>query len=359
MRQSKSVISVTGTNGKGSVIALCEAILLAAGYKVGAYYSPHVFDIGERIKINNIFYYLDSPVIPFDFRQFTQGAIDLFNQQHLDVVLLEVGIGARLDPVNLLIEPDISVITNVDLDHQDKLGDSLDSIGFEKAHLYRPHKPAIFGAENIPKTVVNYAEKIQAELLCYKKDFKYEIYDDHWEFINHNVTYENLPLPILTLHDAAIALETLSHLPVEMSRDAICHGLRTANLPGRFKIMTEPVMQIFDIAHNPAAALQLYNNLEKIPCRGKTYAVVGMLADKDIAGTLHPFKNRVQKWFVGTLDDPRAACAQQIGACLSNSVLFEDIHEAYQCALAEATPHDRLVIFGSSRTVGALCPDKN
>ena len=177
MLHSKPVISVTGTNGKGSTVAFCEAMLLAAGYNIGAYYSPHVFDPSERFKINN------QPIknIPCDsFRNMTHAAIELFNQSDLDALLFEVGIGARLDPVNLLIEPDVSVITNVDFDHQDKLGHNLESIGFEKAHLYRPNKPAIFGAENIPDSVVNYAKKIQAELSCYRKDFDYKIYDNHF-----------------------------------------------------------------------------------------------------------------------------------------------------------------------------------
>lgn len=349
MLHSKPVISVTGTNGKGSTVAFCEAILLAAGYKTGAYYSPHVFDPSERFKING----QGISGIPCDsFENMTQAAIDLFSQKNLnlDAMLFEVGIGARLDPVNLLIEPDVSVITNVDFDHQDRLGNNLESIGFEKAHLYRPHKPAIFGAENIPQSVLNYASTIKAELFCYKKNFDYKIYENHWEFNSSKVSYKNLPLPILTLHNAAIALETLSHFELPISEQAIQMGLRTANLPGRFKITAEPVMQIFDVAHNPASALLLAEKLKKLPCEGKTFAVVDIREDKDIPGTLRPLLKIVDGWLVAN---------KTIGAYLPDSVLFQDIDEAYQSALKRAGPKDRVVVFGSFKTVGALCPDKN
>jgi len=349
MLHSKPVISVTGTNGKGSTVAFCEAILLATGYKTGAYYSPHVFHISERVKING------KPITlatsdSFSFAEFTQQAIDLFNKTKLDAVILEVGIGARLDPVNLLINPDVSVITNVDFDHQDRLGNTLESIGLEKAHLYRSHKPAIFGAENIPHTVLDYASTIKAELFCYKKNFDYKIYDNHWEFNGSKVSYKNLPLPFLTLHNAAVALETLSHFGFPVSEQAIQIGLKTANLPGRFKIIAEPVMQIFDVAHNPSSALLLAKKLSKLPCEGKTFAVVDIRHDKDISGTLKPLLNTVDVWLVGS---------KIIGAYLPDSVLFQDIDEAYQSALKLAGPKDRVVIFGSFKTVGALCFDKS
>jgi dihydrofolate synthase/folylpolyglutamate synthase len=361
MLHSKPVLIVTGTNGKGSTLAFCEAILLAAGYKVGAYYSPHVFNPNERIKINN------KPtleVIPenFSFEKLTQKAITLFNQTDLDALLFEVGIGGRLDPVNLLIDPDVSVITNVDYDHQDRLGNSLEEIGLEKAHVCRPNKPSIFGSEHIPNSVLDYAKKINSQLYSYKKDFEYKIYENHWEFFNNTICYKNLPMPRLTLHDAAIALQALSYFPLKISLDAIKSGLETATLPGRFKVIVNTatqVTQIFDVAHNPASARLLSEKLDKLPFEGKTIAVLGMLKDKDIAGTIKPLFEKVDQWVVGSLKDPRAASCHEIGAYLPNSVLFEDIHEAYLYALNLANPKDRVVIFGSFRTVGALCPDQN
>ncbi len=356
MLHSKPVISVTGTNGKGSVLAFCESILLAQGYRVGAYYSPHVFDPSERFKING----QRISGIPCDsFETMTNVAVELFNKTELDALLFEVGIGARLDPVNICVEPDVSVITNIDFDHQDKLGNTLESIGFEKAHIYRPHKPAIFGAHHIPDSVVNYAQKIQAELFCYHKNFNYKIYENQWEFSNHKIHFKNLPLPNLSIHNAAIALETLCHFSLPVSEDAVHAGLKKANLPGRFKIISEPVTQIFDVAHNPGSALLLYEKIKAFPCQGKTYAVLGMLNDKDIAGTVKPFESMVERWFVGTLNDPRAATSEAIGAHVANSVLFDDILTAYHEALSVAKKEDRIIIFGSFRTVGALCPDKN
>ena len=360
MLHSKPVITIAGTNGKGSTVAFCEAILLAAGYKIGAYYSPHVFDLSERIKINN------KPISGLladsqDFSEKTQIALKEFEKYVLDVIILEVGIGGRCDPVNLLVEPDVSVITNIDYDHQNRLGNSLEKIGLEKAHVFRPNKPSIYGAESIPKAVVDYAQQINTQLFKYKESFNYKIYEDHWEFFspNKNINYKNLPIPdYLTLHDAAIALEALSHLPLDISLDSIKSGLKSAYLPGRFKVIQKPVLQIFDVAHNPASAVLLSHKLKKLSCKGKTFGVVGMLKDKDIPGTLEPLIPTIDNWIVGTLSDPRAATSEQIGAYLPNSVLFDDIHMAYHQALKLAGPNDRVVIFGSFRTVGALCPDR-
>jgi len=311
-----------------------------------------VFDPSERIKINN------TPVRGLlsdsqDFLEKTHIALKEFDKHSLDVVILEVGIGGRLDPVNLLVEPDISVITNIDFDHQERLGNSLDQIGLEKAHVYRPNKPSIFGSEFIPKSVIDYAHKINTELFRYNINFSYKVYEDHWEFISHkkNINYKNLPMPdYLTLHNAVIALETLSHLPLNITREHIKQGLTSAYLPGRFKIISHPVTQIFDVAHNPASALLLADKLKKLPCEGKTFSVVDIKLDKDIPGTLKPLLNTVDTWLVGS---------KTIGAYLPNSVLFDDIHIAYQQALKLAGPKDRVVIFGSFRTVGALCPDRN
>ncbi|HEV2613780.1 MAG TPA: Mur ligase family protein [Gammaproteobacteria bacterium] len=360
MLHSKPVITVTGTNGKGSTVAFCEAILLAAGYKIGAYYSPHVFHSSERVKINNKpISLLDSE--NFTFQEITHKAIELFNQSDLDALVLEVGIGGRLDAVNLLVEPDVSVITNIDFDHQDKLGHTREEIGLEKAYVYRPNKPSIYGSEYIPESVINYAQKINARLLRYKQAFDYKVYENHWEFFSNNkeINYKNLPIPYLTLHDAAIALEALSHFPLKISLENIQQGLKSAYLPGRFKVISKPVLQIFDVAHNPSSAVLLSQKLAKLPCEGKTIGVVGMLKDKDIPGTLKPLINVVDDWMVGSLDDPRGATCDQVGAYLPNSVLFQDIHEAYQAALKLAGPKDRVVIFGSFRTVGALCPDRS
>jgi len=367
MYLNKPVITITGTNGKGSCAAVCEAILSAQGYKVGCYTSPHLVKFNERIRYNNQSAsddeiqkaYIDiDPNLGY-FQQATQAALKIFESKNLDAYILEVGIGGRLDPVNLSVEPDVSIITSIDLDHMDRLGATREKIGFEKAHIFRSGKPAICGDENVPDSVRQYADKIKADLYYYKQNYFFEEFSDHWNWWNKSIRYENLALPKLYIQNIAAALQALSVFPCDISREAINIGLEKAFLPGRFQIISKPILQILDVAHNPASARLLAKRLKLLSCEGKTIAVIGMLKDKDIEGTLVPMLNLVDIWHVATIDDPRGASCVEIAKFIPNkSILFDNPTLAYQAALEKAAPNDRIIVFGSFRTVGEIMGEK-
>lgn len=365
MYLNKPVIMITGTNGKGSCAAVCEAILSAQGYKVGCYTSPHLVKFNERIRYNNQSVsdeeiqkaYQDiDPHLGY-FQQATQAALKIFATQNLDAFILEVGIGGRLDPVNLSVEPDVSVITSIDFDHMNRLGYTRDEIGLEKARIFRAHKPAICGDENMPDSVRQYADKIKAKLSVYQQDYFFEEFSDHWNWWNKEIVYKNLALPKLYINNIATTLQALSVFPLKISREAIDRGLEKVFLPGRFQVIYKPVLQIFDVAHNPASARLLLKNLEllnKSYPTEKTIAVVGMLKDKDISATVEPLLSLVDIWHVATVDDPRGASSKDMAKFVQNSVLFDCPILAYQAALEKAGPKDRILIFGSFRTVGEI-----
>lgn len=365
MYLNKPVITITGTNGKGSCAAVCEAILSAQGYKVGCYTSPHLVKFNERIRYNNQSASDDEiqkaykdidPNLGY-FQQATQAALKIFETKNLDAYILEVGIGGRLDPVNLNIEPDVSVITSIDFDHMDRLGNTRESIGLEKAHIFRANKPAICGDENLPDSVQQYADTIKANLFVYNLDYFFEEFSDHWNWWNKNIVYKNLVLPKLYIQNTATALQALSVFPLKISREAIDMGLEKAFLPGRFQVIYKPILQIFDVAHNAASARLLAKNLNRLnkSCpTEKTIAVVGMLKDKDISATLEPILPLVDIWHVATVDDPRGASNKEMAKYVDNSILFDSPIQAYQAALEKAGPNDCIIVFGSFRTVGEI-----
>lgn len=373
---------ITGTNGKGSCAAVCEAILSAQGYKVGCYTSPHLIKFNERIRYNNQSatdedisraYQDIDPHLGY-FQQATLAALKIFQEKNLDAYILEVGIGGRLDPVNLNAEPDVSVITSIDFDHAERLGNTREAIGFEKAHIFRAHKPAICGDENMPDSVRRYADNIKANLFVYQQDYFFEEFADsdfnanshahsgYWNWWNKDIGYKNLNLPKLYLPNVSTALQALSVFPLKISREAINIGLETVFLPGRFQIIEKPILQIFDVAHNAASARLLASNLQNF-CRhsresgnpeSKTIAVVGMLKDKDILATIEPLLSSVDIWHLATLDYPRAASSEEMAKFVQHGILYDNPVLAYRAALEKAGPNDRIVVFGSFRTVGEI-----
>jgi dihydrofolate synthase/folylpolyglutamate synthase len=362
MHHNKPVITITGTNGKGSCAAVCEAILLAQGYKVGCYTSPHLIKFNERIRYNGCSASDEEIEAAFQnvdknsgyFAQATCVALEIFKTQNLDVYILEVGIGGRLDPVNS-VEPDVSIITSIDLDHQERLGSTREAIGFEKAHIFRPHKPAVCGDKNVPDSVINYAKKINAHLTIYQQDYFYEIYKGSWTFWNKDTIYEKLPLSSVYIQNAAAALQALSFFSLTISREAINTGLKKVFLQGRCQIISKPVLQIFDVAHNAASAQLLAGRMSSLTYTGKTIGVVGMLKDKNITATLGPMLPHVDVWHTATIHDPRGASSQEMANFLpAGTELFESPLLAYQSALQKAGPADCIVVFGSFRTVGEV-----
>ncbi|MDC8445272.1 MAG: bifunctional tetrahydrofolate synthase/dihydrofolate synthase [Nitrosomonas sp.] len=382
------VITVGGTNGKGSVCAMTESILSAAGYRVGCYTSPHLLRYNERIRVNRKA--VDDRQIIEAFEQInrsrnkcgvsltyfefsTLAAMCLFELQRVDVAILEVGLGGRLDAVNIF-DPACAVLTNVALDHMDYLGDTREAIGFEKAGIFRSEKPAICADTNVPETVQQYAQAIGAQLIQLGQDFGFDAGMDHWDFWSKKGKRGALPLPALRgasqLINASTCLAALDALNdcLPVSMQAIRQGLLNIDLPGRFQVLATRPVTILDVAHNPAAAEVFAANLKLAKQKqgnsdGRTFAVFAMLQDKDIFGVVKALKDDIDIWLVAPLELPRGADTRNLLQNLYNSGLsrenhaiyeFENIEAAYVYACKQASNNDRICVVGSFHTVGAV-----
>ncbi len=326
------VIMVGGTNGKGSACMMLEAILHHAGYKVGCYTSPHLLRYNERVRIARAEAddaalarafavveaaraRVDVPLTYFEFG--TLAAMALFLEAKLDVVILEVGLGGRLDAVNVF-EPDCAMVMSVALDHMDYLGDTREKIGFEKAGIFRAGKPAIYAEAEPPQTLLDHAAKIGARLLLRGRDFDVKPAANHWGYQGPGGARHALPWPALRgayqLGNAAAciaALDTLrDRLPVTMND--IRSGLLTVENPGRFQVLPGQPTIILDVAHNPHAAQALAGSLKSLPRGGRTLAVFAMLGDKDATSVIAMLKPLVTQWFAAGIDGPRGATAESM-----------------------------------------------
>jgi dihydrofolate synthase/folylpolyglutamate synthase len=361
------VITVAGTNGKGSTCALMESILLDAGYKVGVYSSPHLIKYNERVRINgidasdeahsNAFFEIESQredvtLSLFEFG--TLAALYQFKQQQVDVVLLEVGLGGRLDATNV-VDHDVSVITSLAVDHVDWLGDDINVIGFEKAGIFRSGKPAICGQPNPPATVSAHADDIGAEFHQVGYQFQYQQGDENWQWSCGAFELTELPIPSLPMPNAATALMALGCSGLALSDENIVNGLRSARLPGRMQRINDKPLIILDVAHNPHSAEYLINQLTSQYPNKRLHAVVGMLHDKDIPSTLAPFQSLVDSWYLASLEGPRAATASELEPYVSTTVSsYPEPISAFESALAQAGTDDLILVFGSFHTVGQV-----
>ena len=369
------VIVVGGTNGKGSVCAMTESILHAAGYRVGCYTSPHLQHYNERVRIGkqnasdgelrasfeNIEKQRgDIPLTYFEFG--TLAAMQLFIQRKVDVAILEVGLGGRLDAVNVF-DADCAVVTCVDIDHTDYLGDTREQIAFEKAGIFRKNRVAIFADSEVPEAISDYAEKTGSLLRCLGRDFGFVPHQGQWDFKSQTGSRSALPYPALRgefqLRNASAvlaALDALSkRLPVSMN--AVRRGLNEVQLAGRFQFLPGKPQLILDVAHNPHAARSLAQNLASLPPCPHTYAVFAMLADKDIFGVVEALKLSVDTWLVAGISASRGARAEELAAVLhraevSGAVLcFANTADALTHACNVAGEDDRIAVFGSFYTV--------
>lgn len=370
------IITVGGTNGKGSTCSMLEAILSAAGYRTGLYTSPHLIRYNERVRIGGIevsdsllcdaFAAVDAargdvPLTYFEYG--TLAAWWLFCQSALDVIILEVGLGGRLDAVNLF-DSDCAVVTGVALDHMDYLGDTRDAIGYEKAGIFRAGKPAVCGDLSPPETLLAHAERIGARLFVHGQHFGFRLEQSQWDFWGPAQRKSSLAYPALrgrnqlsNASSALMALETLADvLPVSMQ--AVREGLATAIQPGRFQVLPGRPAIILDVAHNPQAGAVLADNLAGMGFYRSTWGICGMLSDKDIAGTLRPLLAKIDHWLLCDLHGPRAATAQQLASQLlalnvsgANVQCFDTPGKALQHALEHALQDDRIAAFGSFLTV--------
>ena len=373
------VITVGGTNGKGSTVALTARILGAAGYRVGTFTSPHLLRYNERIGIDGREIADASLVAAFEridvargaetltFFEFnTIAALLIFETAGLDAIVLEVGLGGRLDGVNV-VDADVAIVTSIALDHCDWLGPDVETIGREKAGIFRGGRPAIFGSRAMPDSIAQVAQQLGADLYRLGQDFDWRHADNRWSWRGRSSSYEDLPPPALTgelqfdnASAVLCALECLSaRLP--LNRDAIERGLRTVTLPGRFQVVSRSrpvaIEWILDVAHNPAAAQALAEQLAARPTSGRTLAVCGILGDKDIEGVASALRASFDAWIVVGLDSARAVAVDALSARLSQvgaNVVATAADVAAGCRAAEAAARDgdRIVAFGSFLTVG-------
>ena len=372
------VITVGGTNGKGSSVAMLESTLLAGGYRVGSYTSPHLLRYNERIRILGsevsdarlcaAFERVDQARgdIALTYFEFgTLAAIDIFADQDLDVAILEVGLGGRLDAVNVL-DSEVALVTSVGIDHQEWLGSDRESIGREKAGIFRPGRAAVCGDPAPPAALLQHAQQLGTTLYCAGQDFGYERVEGGWIWWGAGERSATLPLPALSgefqLGNAAAVLMVLTLLKQRfpLPGDALQRGLIHISLPGRFQLIPGEVSRIFDVGHNPHAAAALARTLAQHTSPGRTLAVVGMLADKDHDGVFAPLCRYMDAWYAADLNVPRGARGRQlsrvIGKTCEDSTVhcFNGVTAAYQRAMYDARPGDRVVVFGSFFTVAEV-----
>lgn len=372
-------IVVGGTNGKGSTCAMLQAILNCAGYKTGLYTSPHLLRYNERVRIAGqqasdgdlcrAFATVeaarqDIPLTYFEFA--TLSALWLFHNKNVEIAILEVGLGGRLDAVNI-VDADVAVVTSVDLDHQAFLGETREAIGYEKAHIFRTGRPAIFGDTNPPQSLLDHAAAIGIDLVILDRDYRFQRSAHQWEFLGRHGAWHALPFPALRgayqLKNASAALAALEalkgRLPVAMGH--IKQGLLEVEWPGRLQILPGRPAVILDVAHNPHAARALEDALGSMGYYENTFAVFGMLKDKDIDSVIRIVKSRIDRWYVAGLPGERGATGALITEKLERQGIAGDavqpcstIAAAFDAACREAGQGDRILAFGSFLTVAGV-----
>ncbi len=368
IKPAPTVITVAGTNGKGSTCALMESILLDAGYSVGVYSSPHLIHYNERVRINGTDAGDEQHTQAFDFIEQQRGditlsffefgtlaALRIFQTEKVDVALLEVGLGGRLDATNV-VDHDVSVVTSLAVDHVDWLGDDINVIGFEKAGIFRAGKPAICGQPQPPATVAAHADDIGADFYQVGIQFDYEQQSESiWKWSSGPFDLTDLPVPTLPLANAATALMALGCSGLEVSDVNIVEGLRKARLSGRMQQISDSPIVLLDVAHNPHSAEYLASQIRQRYPNQHVHMVVGMLHDKDIKTTLETLKPVVKQWYPASLSGPRAASAQELCQYLSTDQQeYVNPVSAFESAMTSADEKDVIVVAGSFHTVGEV-----
>jgi dihydrofolate synthase / folylpolyglutamate synthase len=372
------VISVAGTNGKGSVCAYCTAILSAAGLKVGTFTSPHLRDYRERIRVHDRLARTDELVTAFEKIEAARGSVALtffefnalaalliFDAADLDAWVLEIGMGGRLDAVNV-VDPEVAVVTSIGLDHQEYLGNTLEAIAREKAGIFRPGRPAVIGGREPSPVLESIARAMGAPLKRLAIEYNYILDGSGWRYRGTHWNLPHLPAPALAgdiqFANAATAIAALEELRagVKIGAAAVAQGVTQVRLVGRFQlIQPEPVSPgwVLDVAHNPDAARVLVRNLSANPIAGRTLAVCGILGDKDASGIAAILGDSIDEWWCASLDGARGRTGDELANEVRGKVAVRvhaaaSVAAACAAALRSAIPQDRIVVFGSFHAVG-------
>lgn len=381
LKPAPFTITVAGTNGKGSTLAVLEAILLAAGFKVGLFTSPHFLRFNERIRINGK--QVDDSWLCDAFDKINKGrkttwltyfefatlaAVECFQRAEVDFALMEVGLGGRLDATNG-IDSDIAIITTVALDHQEYLGFSIEAIAREKAGIFRSGKPAIYGDNQVPATVIKAAECVGCTLYCRGDQFDLTMEQNSWSWHGVDVqgkyeTLSDLPVSAVVIDNAATALQAIQLLPAAVATEAVVKGLSQVVLTGRFQRMSLPnthgdeIEVCLDVAHNPQAADMLAQRLNEFSVAGKTRAVIAMCKDKDYMAVVGCLAGIIDQWYLAQFDSPRALPVEeftrQLMAREYSVISCQSVTEALNQALASSQPGDRVLVTGSFMTVSEV-----
>ena len=387
------IITVAGTNGKGSTCAFMESILLAAGYRIGCHTSPHFLRFNERARVNGVdatdaqllvhFERVEQARISLEdpptltYFEFTALAImSLFTASNLDAVIFEVGMGGRLDAINVL-DADCAIVTSIDIDHAAYLGDTREKIAAEKAGVFRPKAIAVCGDPMPPASLITQAEHLECDLWLIGRDYNFQGDKQQWGWSGRGKRFSGLGYPALRganqLLNASAVIAALNALRerIPVSAQDIRNGFALVELPGRFQVLPGQPTIILDVAHNPHASATLAQGLDKMGYHPYTYAVFGAMADKDIEGVIRPMLGVVDHWLCTNLPTSRAASAADIAAFLVSAGVkanqgvdggiqtFQDPALAYQKALSKAGEGDRIVVFGSFYTVAGVMAYRN
>jgi dihydrofolate synthase/folylpolyglutamate synthase len=369
------VITVGGTNGKGSIVAHSDALLRAAGFSTGVFTSPHLVRYNERICVNGAEVTDAELVAAFDRIEAARGdttltyfefnalaALLVFADRRVDIAVLEVGLGGRLDAVNML-DADVSVVASIGLDHRDWLGDTLEDIGREKAGIFRRGRPAVLGSPDMPSSVFEAIRTIGAQPVTAERDFSWAVHAGGWNYRGGTIALEGLPPSalggVIQYRNASTALAAVESLGLgaRFTQDVVSKALRSVKLAGRFHVVPGPVEWILDVAHNEPAARVFADHLAARPASGKTIAVVGILGDKDSEAIARLLRPLVDGWIVCTIHEPRGLPAEDLARRMKlgddRVQLATSAEEGFVAAKALAVPGDRVIVCGGFNIVGS------
>lgn len=376
-RIAQKVVTVTGTNGKGSTCALLASLVMGQGLTVGVYSSPHLLRYNERIRINGdevsdtqlcaAFTAVEAARGEVSLTYFEMGTLAafwLFTQQPLDIVILEVGLGGRLDAVNI-VDADIAVVTSIGIDHKDWLGDTRDSVAYEKSGIFRSERPAVCGDIDPPEQLLTQAALLETPLALRGRDFDLAFGEQswHWRGVDvqgNPIQLQHIPLLSLPAENAAVALQVYALLDLPWQSQVMIDSLRQSTMQGRLQEVRlqwqgRSLKMMLDVAHNPHAAQYLANRLAGQPIKGRRLAVLGVLDDKDLSGVLDCMQAQIADWAVAALPTARSCRVEDLQNTLASRQAhvssFATVAQAIDAQCAQASEDDQIIIFGSFYTV--------